>query len=74
MVPILSTRTLMLRTGLFQMIRLSSYLNRHLWTLYRVKHDCTEAETIATIRTDLLPCSTLATDLPVVPTPCPAGL
>ena len=46
MVPILSTRTLMLRTGLFQMIRLSSYLNRHLWTLYRVKHDCTEAETI----------------------------
>ena len=31
MVPILSTRTLMLRTGLFQTIRLSSSLNRHLW-------------------------------------------
>ena len=31
MVPILSTRTSMLRTGLVQMIRLSSPLNRHLW-------------------------------------------
>ena len=50
MVPILSSRTSMLRTGVFQMIRLSSSLNRHLWTLYKVKHDCrhlhTEAETI----------------------------